>query len=88
MADKYRVTMATYTTVITDDGVEMQKHEAVDYVPGDILDAYVADASTKWQQVVVSDEVDAGPGGSNGPTYIPEQLNVPDAGTFTPATEE
>lgn len=43
-------------------------HEAVDYVRPDFLDAYVADARTRWQVVTVSDEPDAGPGGYEGDT--------------------
>lgn len=57
-------------------------HQAVDFVRPDHLDAYVADARTKWQTVEVSDEPDAGPGGYHGATYVPEHLDLPDAGTF------
>lgn len=84
---KRRVTMTTYVTHPTDDGVEVQKSEAVDYVRPDFLDAYVADAQTKWQHVVVSDEPDAGPGGYEGETNIPGHLNHPQAGANFPATE-
>lgn len=41
---------------------------AVDYVLPEDLDAYVADAKTRWQEVAVSDEPDAGPAGFDGPT--------------------
>lgn len=60
---------------------------ATDYVLPEHLDAYVADAQRNWQQVEVSDEPDAGPGGYHGATYIPDHLNVPDAGTLRPATK-
>ena len=86
--DKRRVTMTTYVPVITDDGPEMQKHEAVDYVRPDFLDAYVAEAQTRWQSVVVSDEPDAGPGGYDGQTHISPNLNHPDAGTTYAAANQ
>lgn len=60
--------------------------EAVDYVRPDILDAYVAEARTRWQSVVVGD-VDAGPAGYDGPTYIPPDLPHPLAGSYYPATD-
>ena len=65
MPAKHRVTMTT--AVALADG-SVATHQAVDYVPEDILDAYVADARTRWQSVTVSDEVDHGPGGEDGPT--------------------
>jgi hypothetical protein len=39
--------------------------EAVDFVPVDLLDRYVADARTRWQAVTVPepDKHDAGPAG-------------------------
>lgn len=49
-------------------------HEAVDYVPLDILDAYVADAQQRWQNVTVGDAHDPGPGGDAGETNIPPHL--------------
>ena len=51
-----------------------QIHEAIDYVPLEILAAYVADAKTKWQLVEVGDEHDSGPGGDDGETHIPAHL--------------
>lgn len=63
-------------------------HQAVDYVLPEVLDAYVKDASTRWQQVTVSDEPDAGPGGYDGETYYPAYLDHPLAGTTVPATKE
>ena len=58
--------------------VEMQ---AVDYVLPEELDAYVADAATRWQSVIVSDVPDAGPGGYDGQTVLLD-------GTVRPATKE
>jgi hypothetical protein len=82
---KRRVTMTSYVAV--GDG-ETVKTEAVDYVRPDFLDAYVADARTRWQNVEVSDEPDAGPGGYDGATTIPEQLDHPLAGQTFDATTE
>jgi hypothetical protein len=54
----------------------IETHEVTDYVPLDILDAYVADAQKRWQSVVVDHEAghDAGPGGNEGDTHYPEHL--------------
>lgn len=48
--------------------------EATDYVPVDILDAYVADARTRWQLVTIPepDKHDPGPGGDAGETKRPK----------------
>lgn len=85
---KRRVTMRSVVAVgYDDDGkVLLQQHEAVDYVRPDFLDAYVTDAQQRWQQVLVSDEPDAGEGGYDGPTFIPEHLAHPEAGMYFPAT--
>ena len=86
---KRRVTMTTYVTVPQENGeVRVEKHEVVDYVRPDFLDAYVADARTRWQTVTVSDEPDAGPGGYEGATVIPATLDHPEAGTEFAATKE
>jgi hypothetical protein len=50
----------TMTNVIyagrDEDGRDLfHRHEAVDRVPVEDLDAYVADARTRWASVVVSD---------------------------------
>lgn len=58
-----------------------------DYVRPDFLDAYVADLRTKWQDVIVSDEPDAGPGGYEGATAVPAHLNHPLAGKYFPADD-
>ncbi len=76
--DKRRVTMTTY--VALPDGT-VSKHEAVDYVRPDFLDAYLVDARARWQVVEVSDDPDAGPGGYDGSTHIPTGIDHPDAGT-------
>lgn len=80
---KRRVTMRS--KFLTADGLEAV-HEAVDYVRPDHLDAYVADAKTRWQYVGVSEEPDAGPGGYHGETSVPAHLPLPDAGVVYPAT--
>jgi hypothetical protein len=77
---KRRVTMRS--AILTADGIVT--HEAVDYVPLDILDAYVSDARKRWQLVEVSDEPDAGPGGHDGVTHVPAHLEHPLAGQTLP----
>ena len=47
---------------------------ATDYVPDEILQAYVADAETRWDSVEVSEDEDYGPSGPAGETVIPEHL--------------
>ncbi len=64
--------------------------EAVDYVPDDergLLEPYLAEARTRWQQVTVSEEFDAGPGGYDGQTAVPAVLDHPLAGQVFPATD-
>ncbi len=73
--EKRKVTMTTVEAHMSDDGqVVVGEHKAVDYVPVDILEAYVADARTKWQHVAVGDEHDPGPAGDSGDTVIPAHL--------------
>lgn len=81
---KRRVTMTTARML--PDGT-IATTVATDYVRPDHLDAYVADAQTRWDRVEVSDEPDAGPGGYEGATVVPAGLAVPDAGTTYPALE-
>jgi hypothetical protein len=64
------------------DGRGVASTEAVDYVPEEILDAYLARARARWQTVEVSAEFDAGPGGLTGLTWVPVDLDHPLAGTF------
>jgi hypothetical protein len=81
--DKRRVTCRSIVAV-PGGTAEMT---ATDYVRDRYIEAYVADARERWQFVEVSEEYDAGPGGYDGATYVPEGLAVADAGTFYPATE-
>lgn len=80
---KRRVTMSGVS--LSPDGQSAYRHEMTDYVRPDHLDAYVADARTRWQSVVVSDQPDAGPGGYEGQTAVPAHLPLPDAGAVYPA---
>lgn len=80
---KRKVTMRSVT--LAADGESLLEHKAEDYVRPDHLDAYVADARTKWQSVEVSEEPDAGPGGYDGATAVPAHLPLPDAGVVYPA---
>lgn len=86
---KRRVTMRNVIAsgVDADGKTVMTETEMTDYVRPDHLDAYVEDARRRWQVVTVSDEPDAGPGGYDGETYVPEHLDLPDAGVLYPATE-
>jgi hypothetical protein len=89
--DKRRVTMTDYIVLppeVPGGPPRMLQRQAVDYVRPDFLDAYVADARTRWQDVVVSEEPDAGPAGYHGPTHVPEGLDHPLAGQTFAATEE
>jgi hypothetical protein len=61
-------------------------HEAVDYVKIEHLEAYTADARTRWGFVEVGDEPDAGPSGYHGAYQLPTTVNHPDAGQFLPPT--
>lgn len=86
---KRRVTMTNYfVTGVVKGTPEVSKVEAVDYVRPDFLDAYVADARTRWASVEVSEEPDAGPGGYHGVTRVPEHLDTPLAGQTFAATSE
>lgn len=88
--DKRRVTMRSVIALpgVDEEGRQLlATHEATDYVRPDHLDAYVAEARTRWQVVEISDEPDAGPGGYDGQTHVPEAIDTPDAGTTYPATE-
>lgn len=80
--DKRRVTMRSI--FLLPNG-ETATHEAVDYVRPDHLAAYVAQAQGNWQFVEVSEEPDAGPGGYEGATAVPANLDLPDAGVVYPA---
>lgn len=49
-------------------------HRAEDFVPVDILDAYVEDANLRWEHVIVGDSHNPGPAGDDGETVIPHHL--------------
>jgi hypothetical protein len=87
---KRKVTMRTANVIGYDEDSKpiVTVSGAEDYVRPDFLDEYVADARTRWQDVTVSEEPDAGPGGYEGATYIPETLNHPEAGKYFPAEGE
>lgn len=69
--DRRKVTMISFSA---DTSGNPLKHEATDYVAVDHIDAYVADAETRWQSVSVSDETDHGPAGEDGDYNIPAHL--------------
>jgi acyl-CoA reductase-like NAD-dependent aldehyde dehydrogenase len=80
--EKRKVVMTTVVAAGTDPETGNQvvaTHQAVDYVPTNILDAYVADAKAKWQDVQVGEDHDPGPGGDDGATHYPAHLDHPDA---------
>lgn len=86
--DKRRVTMTTYVATMDGDGKPVvETHQATDYVRPDFLDAYVADAQTRWQHVEVSEEPDAGPAGYDGETHVPAALTHELAGQTFPAND-
>lgn len=89
---KRRVTMTSLVARVNaadpDGDPVIERHQAVDYVLPEHLDAYVADAALRWHSVTVSDEPDAGPGGYDGATHVPAHLDLPDAGVTYPATGE
>lgn len=88
---KRKVTMKAYSIKVNEDGSAVAvEHVATDYVRPDFLDAYVAEAkgNGRWTTVEVSDEPDAGPGGYDGQTVVPETLDHPLAGKTFAATEE
>jgi hypothetical protein len=63
---KYKVTMRSL--VALSDGATAEA-TATDYVPEEILDAYVEDARTRWQSVDVDkSKHDPGPAGDTGKT--------------------
>jgi hypothetical protein len=70
---KRRVTM---TSVYAQADGSIGKQVATDYVSEEVLDAYMADAESRWQLVTVSEEYDDGPGGPDGETIIPDNLVV------------
>lgn len=83
--DKRRVVMRNVSLLPTGETAIM---EATDYVRPDFLEEYLSEARSRWQYVEVSEEPDAGPGGYEGQTHIPRNLNHPDAGTTYAATNQ
>lgn len=78
--EKRKVSMRNVTLLANGDVANM---EATDYVPVDILDAYVADARTRWQFVQVEeDKHDPGPAGDKGETAVPAHLAGKSAADF------
>lgn len=75
-SDDLRVTKrkVTMTNTVALPNGEVATHVAVDYVRPDFLEAYVRDAERRWQLVEVGLTPDAGPGGYDGDTNIPEGL--------------
>jgi hypothetical protein len=76
MIEKRKVTM---TNAVAEANGTVSIHKAEDYVPLEILEAYVADAKKRWQAVVVDHEAghDPGPGGDDGETHYPVHLTDP-----------
>jgi len=74
--EKRKVTMTNQVLAgrDSDGALRYHTHEAVDFVPTDILDAYVEDAKTRWALVDSGDTHDPGPGGDDGDTHYPPQL--------------
>lgn len=55
----------------------LQDQSVEDFVPADIVDAYLADARTRWQHVeLVADEHRPGPAGDDGLTHYPHHLSA------------
>lgn len=80
MADEKRKVTMRNATLLADG--ETATVEVTDYVPLDILDAYVADARTRWQFVGVGEEHDPGPGGDDGETAVLAHLEGKSAADF------
>lgn len=57
MADTVKVIMRN--TVLSPEGDVTYQHEAVDHVPVEQLDAYLADARTRWASVETEPEGNA-----------------------------
>lgn len=73
--EKRKVAMTSTSTTVSSEGVVATATQtATDYIPLDILPAYVQDAATRWQVITVGDEHDPGPAGDDGPTVIPTHL--------------
>lgn len=82
---KRKVTMRAFAGY--DAEGNMIESIAVDYVNEEdgILDAYVAARRSAGWNVQVGD-YDAGPGGYDGETFVPGDIDHPRAGEYRPAT--
>lgn len=70
-----------------DDGNPMVSvHKSEDYVREDHLDAALVWFRANWQQVLVSEDPDAGPNGYHGQTLVPDYWQHTDAGKVFPHT--
>ncbi|QIM22877.1 hypothetical protein G7075_19990 [Phycicoccus sp. HDW14] len=89
---KRKVTMRRFRVVapeVPGGPPGVREDVAEDYVNPEFVDEYVAAARARgWDDVAVSDEPDAGPGGYHGQTAVPAGINHPEAGTVRPATQE
>jgi hypothetical protein len=68
--EKRKVTMTSYVA----GPAGPMKLEATDFVKVSHLDAYVADAKTRWQAVETGDENDHGPGGEDGAYTVHDHM--------------
>ena len=74
-----------------ENGVDtFHKYEVVDYIdtarPGLLEAAIAAAQAAGWQHITVSEEFDAGPGGYDGPTHVPDAWDHELSGQTFPAT--
>lgn len=80
VVEKRKVTMVNITAIPAHDGNPegIKREELTDYVPLEILDAYVEDAKTRWQVVDVDHEGghNSGPGKDDGDTDFEAHLGV------------
>jgi hypothetical protein len=83
--DRRKVTMRAVG--LSPDG-DLQLHEATDYVDLEHLDAYVADARTRWQSVIVGEETDHGPGGEDGHYDVQAATSAPEIPVGHPNYQE
>lgn len=49
-------TVVMRNTTVSEDGSITYQHEAIDHVPDEQVDAYVADARTRWTSVEATHE--------------------------------
>jgi hypothetical protein len=68
--ERYLVTMRS--AFMLPDG-SISTHEATDHVATADLDAYVADAQTRWQAVIVAEQPDAIDAAYTAPDIAPQE---------------